>query len=46
MTNVTFKHVSSSRCSESQGRAKERSLQASNGTMMKVHAVVALGQID
>ena len=45
MTNVTFKHVSSSRCSESQGRAKERSLQASNGTM-KVHAVVALGQID
>ena len=43
MTNATFKHVSSSRCSESQARAKEISLQTSNSTM-KVHAVVALGQ--
>ena len=43
MIHVTCKHVSNSRCSESQARAKERSLQASKSTM-KVHAVVALGQ--
>ena len=43
MTTVTFKHVFSPRCSESQARAKEKSLQAINGTM-KVNAVVALGQ--
>ena len=41
MTNMTFKHdiVSSSRCSESQVRAKKKSLHAIKGTMI-VHAVV------
>ena len=41
MTNMTFKldTVSSSRCSKSQVRAKEKSLQAIKGTM-KEHAVI------
>ena len=43
MTNVTFKHVSSSKCSESQARAKIKSLQAING-YIKARAVVTQGQ--